>query len=76
MPPRPGSLSPEACTELPPAEDVALGRTSKTVDEYLADVPGGQRAVLEALRKTIRSAVPGAEERISYGIPIFVLSKR
>lgn len=43
------------------------------MDEYLADVPGGQRAVLEALRKTIRSAVPGAEERISYGIPIFVL---
>lgn len=43
----------------------------KTHDDYLATVPAGQRAALEALRKTIRAALPKAEECISYGIPAF-----
>jgi uncharacterized protein YdhG (YjbR/CyaY superfamily) len=48
-----------------------LQTPAKTVDEYLARVPPKQRAALRALRKTIRSAAPDAEEGISYQIPTF-----
>jgi uncharacterized protein YdhG (YjbR/CyaY superfamily) len=43
----------------------------KTIDEYLATVSDEQRAALETLRKTIRSAAPKATECISYQIPTF-----
>ena len=48
----------------------------KTIDEYLATVSSDKRAALEKLRKTIRAAVPRAEERISYQIPAFRLDGR
>jgi uncharacterized protein YdhG (YjbR/CyaY superfamily) len=48
-----------------------LHTPAKSVDEYLARVPPKQRAALKALRKTIRSAAPEAEEGISYQIPTF-----
>ncbi len=41
----------------------------RTVAEYLRRVPARERRALQALRRTIRSAAPGAEERIRYGIP-------
>lgn len=44
---------------------------AKNVDDYLAAVPEPARATLEALRKIIKSAAPGAEEAISYQIPTF-----
>jgi uncharacterized protein YdhG (YjbR/CyaY superfamily) len=47
-----------------------------TIDAYLATVKGEQRATLDALRRTIRSIVPAAEECISYGIPAFRLDGR
>ncbi|HEY7000756.1 MAG TPA: DUF1801 domain-containing protein [Candidatus Udaeobacter sp.] len=47
-----------------------------TVDEYLAGVNADQRIALEKLRKTIRTAAPGVEECISYGIPAFRLNGR
>jgi uncharacterized protein YdhG (YjbR/CyaY superfamily) len=43
----------------------------KSIDEYLATVRDDQRAALEKLRRTIRSAAPGAEECISYGMAAF-----
>jgi uncharacterized protein YdhG (YjbR/CyaY superfamily) len=48
----------------------------KTIDEYLAGLPDGQRVALEKLRKTIRSAAPKAEECFSYGLPAFRLDGR
>ncbi len=42
-----------------------------TVDAYLASCPPDQRKALKALRQTIRSVAPEAEERISYGICCF-----
>jgi len=45
----------------------------QTHEEYLAAVSEDKRAALEELRKTIREAAPGAEERISYGLPAFRL---
>lgn len=45
-----------------------------TIDEYLAALSDDdKRAALEKLRKTIRSAAPGAEECISYRLPAFRL---
>ncbi len=44
---------------------------ARTIDEYLAPLPAGQRAALEKLRRTIRAAAPQAEECISYQLPAF-----
>lgn len=46
-------------------------KTPQTVDEYLAALPSGQRAVLEKLRKQIHTAAPTATEAISYQMPAF-----
>jgi uncharacterized protein YdhG (YjbR/CyaY superfamily) len=47
------------------------GSAAKTVDDYLAALPEKERAVLQELRETIRSAAPEAEEVISYRIPLY-----
>ncbi len=41
------------------------------VEGYLAALPERQRTALEELRRTIRSAAPGATEGISYQMPAF-----
>ena len=43
----------------------------KNIDEYIADFPPTVRTVLRRVRSTIRKALPGAEEVISYRIPAF-----
>ena len=43
----------------------------KSIDEYIATFEGKHAAGLRAIRKAIRSAVPEAEEVISYQIPAF-----
>jgi len=48
----------------------------RTHDEYLATLLEPQRAVLEALRATIRAAAPEAVETISYGVPTFKVGDR
>ncbi len=49
-------------------------RTSpRDVDEYIAGFPKDVQAVLLRVRKTIRSAAPAAEEKISYQIPTYAL---
>ena len=45
-----------------------------TIDEYLARLDSVQRAALEKLRQTIKSAAPKAEECISYSMPAFRLN--
>lgn len=47
-----------------------------TIDDYLAAVKPDARAVLQALRKTIHAAAPGAEEYIGYGLAGFKLNGR
>jgi len=44
---------------------------SRTIDDYLAKLTADKRAALEKLRRTIRAAVPRAEERIAYQVPTF-----
>ena len=45
----------------------------KNIDEYIARFPKDIQAVLQKVRATIRKAAPGAEEKISYQMPTFVL---
>ena len=46
-------------------------RKPTAIDAYLRTVPEDRRQALEDLRAKIRSAVPEAEECISYGLPAF-----
>jgi len=41
------------------------------VDAYIAQAPKEWRGRLAALRAAIKSAAPGAEERVSYAIPYY-----
>ena len=45
--------------------------TYASVDEYIASQPDRTRGILERVRATIRKAIPGAEETLSYQIPTY-----
>ncbi len=47
--------------------------TPKSIDEYIAGFPPEVQAILEKVRKTIRTAAPDAEEAIKYQMPTFAL---
>ena len=46
----------------------------KDIDEYIAKFPPEIQVILEKIRLTLREAVPGTEERISYRMPAFTLN--
>ena len=48
----------------------------KSVDEYIASQPEAVQRVLERVRRSIRKAMPGADEVISYSIPTYKLHGR
>mgnify|MGYP003471526707 CR=1 FL=1 len=43
----------------------------KNFDEYLANQPEKNREALAKLRRLVRKLVPEAEEKISYGMPMY-----
>jgi uncharacterized protein YdhG (YjbR/CyaY superfamily) len=45
----------------------------RSVDKYIASQPEAVQSVLKRVRSTIRKAVPGAEEVISYKLPTYKL---
>lgn len=45
----------------------------ETIDEYIIQFPPGIQEILKELRKVIKEAAPDAQEKISYGMPAFVL---
>ena len=45
--------------------------TFKSVDDYIAAQSGAVSHILSRIRSTLRKALPGAEEVISYGIPAY-----
>jgi len=47
------------------------GKTSDAVAAYIAAAPKEARPKLMQLRKIIKAAAPGADERISYGMPYY-----
>jgi uncharacterized protein YdhG (YjbR/CyaY superfamily) len=48
----------------------------RNIDQYIAGFPPAVRGVLTRVRTTIRKALPGAEEAISYRIPTYKLRGR
>jgi uncharacterized protein YdhG (YjbR/CyaY superfamily) len=46
---------------------------NEQVDVYIAAVESPQRETLKALRETLRSILPHAEEAMKYGLPAFTL---
>ena len=48
----------------------------KTVAAYIAGFPPSVRRRLKELRALVRKAAPDAEEKISYGIPAYMLEGR
>jgi len=46
-------------------------KPAKNVDEYIAQAPKEVQEKLKELRAVIRATAPGAEERISYGMPYY-----
>ena len=53
-----------------------MAATFETVDAYIASFPPDVQVALEAVRQAIRTAIPGTQELISYGIPAFSLDGR
>ena len=45
-----------------------------TIDAYIVAFPADVQALLQAVRHTIQQAAPDATEKISYGMPTFVLA--
>jgi uncharacterized protein YdhG (YjbR/CyaY superfamily) len=46
----------------------------KTIDEYIAGCEPGAQKTLQELRNFVKSEIPGAAEKISYGMPTFYLN--
>ena len=53
-----------------------MAQQFESVDDYIASFPSQVQAELQAARRTIHAAAPGAEESISYAIPTFSLAGR
>jgi uncharacterized protein YdhG (YjbR/CyaY superfamily) len=53
---------------------MAAGFTS--VDDYIASFPPNVQEVLQEVRRTMHTAVPGSGEKISYDIPTITLDGR
>jgi uncharacterized protein YdhG (YjbR/CyaY superfamily) len=52
---------------------VSVTSRYETVDEYVASLPEDVRPIMDNIRRTIRTVVPGVGEKISYSMPTFVL---
>ena len=46
-------------------------KAPSSIDDYIEPFPPDVHAILQRIRRTIRRAAPGAEEKISYRIPAF-----
>lgn len=46
----------------------------KTIDDYIAGFRPDVQVILQKIRRTIRTAAPGAQETIKYGMPTFTLN--
>jgi uncharacterized protein YdhG (YjbR/CyaY superfamily) len=47
--------------------------SAEDVDEYLAQLDEPKRSTLVRLRRSIAAVIPGAEQGLSYGVPVFRL---
>jgi len=52
---------------------MAPRKNFESVDEYIAEFPKDVQRILQELRQVIKDSAPGADEAISYQIPVFKL---
>jgi len=52
-------------------QDHFCGEPQKTIDAYIAVQPENVQKLLNQVRDTLRAALPGAEERISWSMPTY-----
>ena len=50
--------------------------TPATIDDYIGTFPDEAQTILQEVRARLKSAVPTADEGISYGIPVLTLDGR
>jgi uncharacterized protein YdhG (YjbR/CyaY superfamily) len=50
---------------------IMTAQTPATIDEYIAQFPADIQMKLQTVRRTIRSAAPEAEEKMSWRMPTF-----
>jgi uncharacterized protein YdhG (YjbR/CyaY superfamily) len=68
------SLVPVATPPTATAREVGpVAERFASVDDYIQSYPDEVQDILRKIRQTIRKAVPGTEEKISYGIPSVTL---
>lgn len=53
-----------------------MDSTTSTVDEYISLYPVRTQTALKKIRKMIKTHMPTATEKISYGIPTYALNGR
>ena len=46
-------------------------QSTKTVDEVIASLPKDEQVIMKRLRALILECLPKAEEKISYGVPLY-----
>src|SRR5262249_23510103 len=68
-----GRSGPNRSRQIQQFRRTLLAMTADEVDAYLTALDEPKRSTLEALRRSIKAAVPAAEECISYGMPAFRL---
>jgi len=49
-------------------------KTVDNVDDYIAGFPEKTREILQQVRQTIKKTAPQSGEKISYGIPTFIMN--
>ena len=54
----------------------AGGLGDMSIDDYLAAQPDEVRPILQRIREAIHAGLPGAEERVRYGMPAVMLDDR
>jgi uncharacterized protein YdhG (YjbR/CyaY superfamily) len=50
-----------------------MAESFATVDEYISSRPEGVQSIIQDVRRTLRKAIPGAGEKISYQMPTITL---
>ncbi|BBB47185.1 iron chaperone [Pelolinea submarina] len=50
-------------------------KSPQTIDEYMTGFPAQAQAIMQRMRDLIHEIAPEATEKISYGIPTFVLGQ-
>jgi uncharacterized protein YdhG (YjbR/CyaY superfamily) len=52
-----------------------MTRPRTTINEYISSCTPDAQSMVERVRRTVRSAVPAAGEKITYGLPTEIIAR-